>query len=108
MLSRLTRYCLEHRRGVLLWSAILCALGIRAGLQLAIDVYPDLAPTQVLVISTAPGRSAEELERQVTIPIELAMSNVPDVTAIRSRTIYGLSVVEIIFEESTDKYFARQ
>lgn len=108
MLSRFTRYCLEHRRGVLFWSAILLALGIRAGLQLAIDVYPDLAPTQVLVISTAPGRSAEELERQVTIPIELAMSNVPDVTAIRSRTIYGLSVVEIIFEEDTDKFFARQ
>src|SRR5262245_5332011 len=105
MLSRVTRYCLEHRRAVLLWSVILLAFGIRAGLQLVIDVYPDLAPTQVLVITTAPGRSAEELERQVTIPIELAMSNVPDVTSIRSRTIYGLSLVEIIFEEDTDKFF---
>ena len=108
MLSRWTKYCLENRRVVLFWTVILLAFGIRAGLHLAIDVYPDLGPTQVLVISTAPGRSAEELERQVSIPIELAMSNVPNVTSIRSRTIYGLSVVEVVFEEGTDKYFARQ
>jgi cobalt-zinc-cadmium resistance protein CzcA len=108
MLSRWTRYCAEHRRGVLFWTIILMALGGRAALQLAIDVYPDLSPTQVLVISRSPGRSSREMEQQVTIPVEIAMANVPSVAAIRSRTIFGLSVVEVIFEEGVDKFFARQ
>src|SRR5262249_21475448 len=62
----------------------------------------------VQVITALPGRAPGEVERQVTIPVELGMGNVPGVDVIRSRTIFGLSVVQMIFEEGTDAYWARQ
>ncbi len=61
----------------------------------------------VQVITVYPGRAPEEVERQVTIPIEIAMRTVPKVEVIRSRTIFGLSVVQLIFEEGTENYWAR-
>src|SRR5262249_42286730 len=73
-----------------------------------IDAYPDISSQMVQVITTYPGRAPEEVERQVTIPIEIAMRNVPRVETIRSRTIFGLSVVQMIFEEGTESYWARQ
>jgi len=62
----------------------------------------------VQVITTYPGRAPEEVERQITVPIEIAMRNVPKVETIRSRTIFGLSVVQMIFTEGTESYWARQ
>lgn len=70
-----------------------------------IRIFP---PQEVLIITPFPGRAPEEIELQVTIPIELAMGSVPHVESIRSRTIFGLSVVDLIFDEGVDKYFARQ
>ena len=67
------------------------------------------SPSQMVqVITVYPGRAPEEVERQVTIPVEIAMRNVPAVDVIRSRTIFGLSVVQMIFEEGTESYWARQ
>ena len=62
----------------------------------------------VQVITTYPGRAPEEVERQVTIPLEIAMRSVPRVEKIRSRTIFGLSIVEVMFEEGVENYWARQ
>jgi len=108
MLNRLIA-TLVHRPAWALVPALLIAVaGIAAFRQLSIDAYPDISPQVVMVISTYPGRATEEVERQVTIPIELAMGSVPRLTSIRSRTIFGLSVVELMFEEHTDPYFARQ
>src|SRR4029079_6385304 len=73
-----------------------------------IDAYPDISAQMVQVITVFPGRAPEEVERQVTVPVEVAMRNVPKVTVLRSRTIFGLSVVQMIFEEGTDSYWARQ
>jgi cobalt-zinc-cadmium resistance protein CzcA len=108
MLSRLTRHCALHRGAVLVWTLALALLGLRAFSNLTVEVYPDISAQQVLVISECPGRSPREIEQLVAIPIELAMANVPSALAIRSRSIFGLSVVEVIFEEGVDKYFARQ
>src|SRR5262249_732663 len=83
-------------------------LGIWAFLQLKIEAYPDLSDTQVVVITLYPGHAAEEVEQQVTIPIERALNSVPYVIARRSRTIFGLSVVELTFDYGTDDYLARQ
>src|SRR5207248_6938576 len=69
---------------------------------------PDISDQMVQVITTYPGRAPEEVERQVTVPIEIAMRTVPKVRVIRSRTIFGLSVVQMIFEEGTEGYWARQ
>lgn len=92
---------------VLLLVAAICGMGVYAFRQQPIDAYPDISAQMVQVITVFPGRAAEEVERQVTIPIEIAMRTVPRVETIRSRTIFGLSVVQLLFEEGTESYWAR-
>jgi cobalt-zinc-cadmium resistance protein CzcA len=72
---------------------VVCGAGLYAFRHQTIDAYPDISPQMVQVITVYPGRAPEEVERQVTVPIEIAMRNVPNVEVIRSRTIFGLSVV---------------
>src|SRR5215470_528271 len=76
--------------------------------QLKLEAYPDISDPSVVVITQYPGFAAEEVEQQVTIPIERVLNNTPNVIARRSRTIFGLSVVELTFEYGTNDYFARQ
>ena len=85
-----------------------CGLG-RLGIPTAaIDAYPDISAQMVQIITVFPGRAPEEVERQVTIPVENAMLGVPRVETVRSRTIFGLSLVQMEFEEGTEAYWARQ
>ena len=84
------------------------ALGLWSFGQLRVEAYPDISDTGVVVITVYSGNASEEVEKQVTIPIERALNNVPHVIARRSRTIFGLSVVELTFADGTDDYFARQ
>src|SRR5439155_7321290 len=86
----------------------LIALGIWSFQQLKVEAYPDISDTQVVVITLYPGHAAEEVEQQVTVPIEHVLNGVPSVIARRSRTIFGLSVVELTFAYGTNDYFARQ
>lgn len=98
-----------ERRVLVLSLALLIALtGVWAFFQQPIDAYPDISSEVVQVITVLPGRATEEVERQVTVPIEIAMRNVPNVVTVRSRTIFGLSVVQLIFREGTESYWARQ
>jgi cobalt-zinc-cadmium resistance protein CzcA len=108
MIGRLLRFALEQRFITIVLAIALVGLGIYSFQQLKVEAYPDISDTQVVVITTMPGQAAEEMEQQVTIPIERALNSVPNVIARRSRTIYGLSVVEITFSYDTDDYFARQ
>jgi len=108
MIATLIRTALEQRWLVLAITAAIMGFGVFAFQQQPIDAYPDISAQMVQVITTYPGRAPEEVERQVTVPVEIAMRNVPRVTVIRSRTIFGLSVVQMIFEEGVDKYWARQ
>jgi heavy metal efflux system protein len=99
---------LHHRVLTLVLGIALVGLGLWSFQQLKIEAYPDISDTGVVVIALYPGNAAEEVEQQVTIPIERALNTVPHVIARRSRTIFGLSVVELTFAEGTDDYFARQ
>src|SRR5262245_5014664 len=108
MTSILIRAALRHRLLVLAVTAFIAGLGVWAFWRQKIDAYPDISGQMVQVITTFPGRAPEEVERQVTIPVERAMGNVPRVEVIRSRTIFGLSVVRMMFEEGVDGYWARQ
>lgn len=101
-------YALHHRLLTLVFGLALVAIGIWAFQQLKLEAYPDISDTGVVVITVSPGNASEEVEQQVTIPIERALNNVPHVIARRSRTIFGLSVVELTFADGTDDYFARQ
>ncbi len=108
MIVRILRFALGQRVIVILSCLALIAAGLWSFSQLKIEAYPDVADTQVVVITQYPGRAAEEVEQQVTIPVERALNSTPGVIARRSRTIFGLSVVELTFQNDTNDYFARQ
>src|SRR5712691_5085842 len=108
MIARLLRLALHQRFLSILLGIVLVGAGVWAFNQLSIEAYPDISDTQVVVISLYPGHAAEEIEQQVSVPIERALNSVPNVIARRSRTIFGLSVVELTFEYGTNDYFARQ
>src|SRR3989442_2132195 len=108
MIAKLLRLALHQRFLSMLLGVVLVAVGVWAFNQLSIEPYPDISDTQVVVITTYPGPAAEEIEKQVSVPIERALNSVPNVIARRSRTIVGLSVVELTFEYGTNGYFARQ
>lgn len=108
MIAQLLRFALRQRFITVLVGLTLICAGLWAFLQLKIEAYPDISDTQVVVITQYPGRAAEEVEQQVTVPIERALNSAPNVIARRSRTIFGLSVVELTFDYGTNDYFARQ
>ena len=108
MTAKLLRLALNQRFLSVVLGVGLVALGIWAFMQLSVEAYPDISDTQVVVITVYPGHAAEEIEQQVSVPIERALNSVPNVIARRSRTIFGLSVVELTFEYGTNDYFARQ
>ena len=108
MISKLLTFSLSNRWVVIAVSLVLMGVGYWCFTQLKIEAYPDIADTNVIIIATFPGRAAEEVEQQVTIPIERALNNVPRVLDRRSRTIFGLSVVQLTFSDGTNDYFARQ
>jgi cobalt-zinc-cadmium resistance protein CzcA len=99
---------LRLRWVVLLLTLGVVVLGVWAFTNQPIDAYPDISAQMVQIITVYPGRAPEEVERQVTIPVENAMLGVPRVENVRSRTIFGLSLVQMIFEEGTELYWARQ
>ena len=108
MIATLLRLALRQRFLSIVLGLALIGVGLWAFNQLSIEAYPDISDTQVVVISLYPGHAAEEIEQQVSVPIERALNSVPNVIARRSRTIFGLSVVELTFEYGTNDYFARQ
>src|SRR5262245_20082256 len=108
MIPLVLRAPLRQRFITITLTLVLIGLGIYSYRQLKIEAYPDISDTQVVVITLFPGHAAEEMEQQVTVPIERALNSVPNVIARRSRTIFGLSVVELTFDYNTVVYFGRQ
>jgi heavy metal efflux system protein len=108
MFAALLRLAVSHRVLTVVLALILAGLGIWSFTELKVEAYPDLSDPQVTVITQYPGYAPEEVEQQVTIPIERALTGVPGVISRRSRTIFGLSVVDLTFEYDTDLLRARQ
>ena len=108
MISRLIQVFFRYRWAVLLAAVLVVVAGVASYRQMSIDAYPDISDLMVQVITTYPGRAAEDVERQITVPLEVQLRNVPKVEVVRSRTIFGLSLVQMIFEEGTEQYWARQ
>ena len=108
MIKNLLIFSLKNRWLVVVISLALMAAGYYCFTQLKIEAYPDIADTNVIIVAPYQGRAAEEVEQQVTIPIERALQNTPNVLDRRSRTIFGLAVVQLTFTDGTDDYFARQ
>lgn len=108
MIRKLLSFALNQRIGTLALCGVIVLLGVYAWTDLNKEAYPDVGDTQVTVITLYPGRAAEEVEQQITLPIERALNGVPKVINRRSKTIFGLSVIQLTFEDGVDDYFARQ
>ena len=107
MIHRIVQFALQQRALVLLLVAIICVAGVVAFVHMPVDAYPDLSPPMVEVITQWPGHAAEEIERLVTVPTEVEMNGVPEMSVMRSISLYGLSDVIMTFNDGTDDYFAR-
>jgi len=107
-IHRIVASSLRQRFLVGLFAALILAVGAWSFSRLPVDAYPDLSPPMVEIIAQWPGHAAEEVERLITVPTEIAMNGVPRMRIIRSISLYGLSDVRMTFEEGTDNYFARQ
>ena len=87
---------------------IVSAFGIYAWNQLSIDAYPDIADVTVQVVTQVPGLAAEEMEQQVTIPLERALNGIPSLEMMRSNNTFGISTIMLVFKDGTEDYWARQ
>src|SRR5467141_1288517 len=108
MLRSLIAFCLSRRPLVLSAYAVFIAAGSAAFLTMNIEAYPDPAPPIIEIIAQYPGQSPEEVERYVTIPIEVAVASTPGLKFIRSNTVYGLGFIRLQFEYGRDYHFVRQ
>ncbi len=93
---------------VILLALLLTGAGARSLQRLPVDAYPDLSPPIVEIVTQWPGHAAEEVERLITVPVELGMTGIPKTATTRSISLYGLSVVTLTFDNGTDNQFARQ
>jgi len=100
-------FSLKNKAFTFIWVTILAVAGFISFKNMPIEAFPDVTNTQIVIITQWNGRSAEEVERFVTTPIELAMSPVQKKTSVRSTTMFGLSIVKILFEDGVDDIFAR-
>src|SRR5262245_35365846 len=108
MIQRVTSFALHQPFFLILLTALFIAGGVAAFRGLPVEAFPDVTDTQVQVITLFPGRAAEEVEKQVTIPIEIGLSGIPHSLRLFSHTQFGLSFIAVTFDDAVDPYFARQ
>jgi len=108
IMNRIVAFSLDQQFLVFLMMLGLLGAGVWALLRLPMDAYPDLSPPMVEIITQWPGHAAEEVERLITVPVELGMNGVAQLAVKRSISLYGLSDVTLTFQAGTDNYFARQ
>jgi Cu/Ag efflux pump CusA len=108
MLQALVSWSLRNHLAVVVLAAVLLGGGFYATQRARLDVFPEFAPPQVNIQTEAPGLSPLDVEQLITVKIETAVNGVPRLDVLRSRSIQGLSVVTLIFQDGTDIYRARQ
>jgi heavy metal efflux system protein len=108
IMNRIVTSSLRQGFLVVLMTLMLVGAGSRSLQRLPVDAYPDLSPPIVEIITQWPGHAAEEVERLITVPIEIEMNGIPQMSTNRSISLYGLSDVILTFQNKTDNYFARQ
>lgn len=107
-INNIIKFSLKNRLLIFALTASLAIMGIFAYIKTPVVAFPDFTNTEIRIITQWPGRSAEEIERFVTIPIEISMNAVQRKTNMRSRTMFGLSVVSVVFEDGVEDSYARQ
>lgn len=107
MIDRLVRWCLENRALVLILTLIVAFAGIQAIYWTPVDAIPDLSENQIIVLTDWPGRSAREVEDQITCPLSSALQGLAGVHEVRAQSAFGFSMLTVIFRDDVDAYFAR-
>lgn len=107
IIKSIIAFSLKNKIFIFLATILLAVWGVIAFKSIPIEAFPDVTNTQITIITQWPGRSAEEIEKLVTIPVEIAMNPVQKKTSVRSTTVFGLSVVKVIFDDGADDAFAR-
>ena len=108
MLNRLLEFSVRQRVFVLLATLVLVGIGVWSALRLPIDAVPDITNVQVQINTAVPAFAPEEIEKLVTFPIENEMAGIPGLTELRSLSKFGLSQINLIFEDGADIYRSRQ
>ncbi|EYS80499.1 cytochrome C peroxidase [Cupriavidus sp. SK-4] len=108
MMKSLVEAAIKQRLVVCVIAVVLFFFGLRAATKLSVDAFPDVTNVQVQIATEAAGRSPEEVERFVTVPVEMAMTGLPGLEEMRSLNKAGLSLITLVFTDATDVYFARQ
>jgi cobalt-zinc-cadmium resistance protein CzcA len=108
MLQSIVRGALKHRLVLIVVAIALVGFGINAAQHLSVDAFPDVTNVQVVIATEAPGKSPEEVERFITIPVEIAMTGLPGMTDMRSLIKPGLSLITLVFEDGRSLYLERQ
>ena len=97
-------FSLNNKIFTFCWVSLLAVAGCVSYVNIPLEAFPDVTNTQIIIVTEWNGRSAEEVERFVTTPIEIAMNAVQGKTNVRSITMFGLSVIQIIFEDIVDDF----
>ena len=107
-MERLMNYALKRRGLIAVIFVVVSLFGIYSWTRLSIDAYPDIADVTVQVVTQVPGLAAEEVEQQITIPLERALNGIPSLDMMRSKNAFGLSIIVLVFQDGTEDYWARQ
>ena len=108
LVKNIISFSLKHKLFVFFMTGVLAIAGVYSFIKTPIVAFPDFTNTQIQIITRWPGRSAQEVERFVTIPVEITMNSVQRKITLRSQSLFGLSVVTIVFEDNVDDMYARQ
>ena len=108
MIDSLLEACFKRRKAAWLLAIGLVAIGYFAWTRIAIEAYPELAPVTVQVTTQLPGLAAEEIEQQVTIPLERSLGATPGLVSMRSSSTFGLSLITLVFKDGAEDYWERQ
>lgn len=108
MLKGIIAFSLKNKAFTFFWVGLLIIAGVYSYSTIPLEAFPDVTNTQIIIVTQWNGRSAEEVERFVTTPIEISMNAVQRKTNVRSITMFGLTVIKIIFDDDVDDFFARQ
>ena len=108
LIKGIISFSLSNKFFTLFTTIVLVIIGVWSYLKTPLEAFPDVTNTQIIIVTQWNGRSAEEVERFVSIPIEVAMNSVQKKTSVRSISMFGLSVIKIIFDDDVEDFFARQ
>src|ERR1700754_5246216 len=107
-IKQIIHFSLRHRYLIFFLTAVMAVIGFASYKKTPIETFPDVTNTQIIIIAQWPGRSAEEVEKFITIPIETVLNSVQKKANLRTTSSFGLSYVRIIFDDDVDDAFARQ